>query len=100
MFNCSYRLGRLKRQQASDKLRFLHRSFMRAKQNGGLLLTEKQERQLSKPLTAQRCSHRPPSNHGTMEPWNHGTIEPSNQKSQMDQEYGLLLADARQQIEI
>ena len=41
-----------------------------------------------------------PWNHGTMEPWNHGTMEPSNQKSQMDQEYGLLLADARQQIEI
>ena len=43
--NCSYRLGRLKRQQTSDKLRFLHRSYMRAKQNGGL----------------------------TIEPWNHGT---------------------------
>ena len=36
----------------------------------------------------------------TIEPWNHGTMEPSNQKSHMDQEYGLLLADARQQIEI
>ena len=33
-----------------------------------------------------------------MEPWDHGTIEPSNQKSQMDQEYGLLPADARQQL--
>ena len=32
-----------------------------------------------------------------MEPSNHRTIEPSNQKSQMDQEYGLLPADARQQ---
>ena len=31
------------------------------------------------------------------EPWNHGTIEPLNQKSQMDQEYSLLAADARQQ---
>ena len=71
--NCSYRLGRLKRQQTSDKLRFLHRSYMRAKQNGGLLLREKQARQLStclsKPLTAQRCSHR------LIEPSNHGTIE-------------------------
>ena len=44
---------------------------MRAKQNGGLLLREKQARQLStclsKPLTAQRCSHRliEPSNHWT-----------------------------------
>ena len=63
----------LSRQQASDKLRFLHRSYMRAKQNGGLLLREKQARQLStclsKPLTAQRCSHRliEPSNHGTFE---------------------------------
>ena len=70
--NCSYRLGRLKRQQTSDKLRFLHRSYMRAKQNGGLLLREKQARQLStclsKPLTAKRCSHRL-----TIEPWNHGT---------------------------
>ena len=60
--NCSYRLGRLKRQQTSDKLRFLHRSYKRAKQNGWLLLREKQARQLStflsKPLTAQRCSHR------------------------------------------
>ena len=50
--------SRLKRQQASDKLRFLQRSYMRAKQNGGLLLSEKQARQLSKPLTAQGCSHR------------------------------------------
>ena len=33
----------------------------------------------------------------TIEPWNNGTIEPPNQKSQMDQEYGLLPADARQQ---
>ena len=52
---------------------FLHRSYMRAKQNGGLLLREKQARQLStclsKPLTAQRCSHR------LIEPSNHGTIE-------------------------
>ena len=88
VLNCSYRLGRLKRQQASEKLRFLHRSYMRAKQNGGLL-REKQARQLSKPLTAQRCSHR----------WrpNPGTMEPSNQKSQMDQECGLLPADALQQ---
>ena len=70
--NCSYRLGRLKRQQTSDKLRFLHRSYMRAKQNGGLLLREKQARQLStcwsKLLTAKRYSHRL-----TIEPWNHGT---------------------------
>ena len=59
------------------KLRFLHRSDMRAKKNGGLLLREKQARQLStclsKPLTAQRCSH---DDHGTMEPWR--TIEPLN----------------------
>ena len=52
----------LKRQQISDKLRFLHRSYMRAKQNGRLLLREKQARQLStclsKPLTVQCCSHR------------------------------------------
>ena len=47
-----------KKTEASDKLRFLHRSYMRAKQNGGLLLRENQARQLSKPLTAQRCSHR------------------------------------------
>ena len=70
--NCSYRLGRLKRQQTSDKLRFLHRSYMRAKQNGGLLLRDKQAWQLStclrKPLTAKRCIHRL-----TIEPWNHGT---------------------------
>jgi len=70
--NCSYRLGRLKRQQTSDKLRFLHRSYTRAKQNGRLLLREKQARQLStclsKPLTAKHCSHRL-----TIEPWNHGT---------------------------
>ena len=33
----------------------------------------------------------------TIEPWNHRTIEPLNQKSQMDQEYSLLAADARQQ---
>ena len=56
----------------------------------GLLLREKQARQLSKPLKSQM----------TIEPSNHRTIEPSNQKSQMDQEYGLLLADARRQIEI
>ena len=36
----------------------------------------------------------------TFEPWNHGTMEPSNQKSQVDQEYGLLPADPRQQLEI
>ena len=76
LLNCAYRLGRLKRQQTSDGLRFLHRSYMRTKQNGGLLLREKQARQLStclsKPLTAQRCSHGWPSNH---EPWNHWTIE-------------------------
>ena len=65
---------------------------MRAKQNGGLLLREKQARQLStclsKPLTAQRCSHR------LIE---HRTMEPLNEKSQIAQEYGLLPADARQQ---
>ena len=75
----------------SDKLRFLHRSYKRAKQNGGLLLREKQARQLStflgKPLTAQRCSHR------LIE---HRTTEPLNEKSQIAQEYGLLAADARQ----
>ena len=38
-----------------------------------------------------------PWNHGTMEPWNHLTIQPLSQKSQMDQEYGLLPADPRQQ---
>ena len=38
--------------------RTMHRSYMRAKENGGLLLREKQARQLSEPLTAQRCSHR------------------------------------------
>ena len=78
---------------------------MRAKQNGGLLLREKEARQLStylsKPLTAQRCSH---YDHGTMEPWNHGTmepwrtIEPLNEKSQIGQEYCLLPADAQQQL--
>ena len=47
LLNCAYRLGRLKRQQTSDGLRFLHRSYMRTKQNGGLLLREKQARQLS-----------------------------------------------------
>ena len=77
----------------NDKLRFLHRSYMRAKQNGGLLLREKQARQLStclsKPLTAQRCSHR------LIE---HRTMEPLNEKSQIAQEYGLLPADARQQL--
>ena len=65
---------------------------MRAKQNGGLLLRDKQARQLStclsKPLTAQRCSHR------LIE---HRTMEPLNEKSQIAQEYGLLPADARQQ---
>ena len=70
--NCSYRLGRLKRQQTSDKLRFLHRSYMRGKQNDGLLIRDKQAWQLStclrKPLTAKRCIHRL-----TIEPWNHGT---------------------------
>ena len=86
--NCSYRLGCLKRQQTSDGLRFLHSSYKRTKQNGGLLLGEKQVRQLStclnKPLTALRCSHR--------------LIELLNQKSQIiAQEYGLLPADARQQ---
>ena len=44
LLNCAYRLGRLKRQQTSDGLRFLHRSYMRTKQNGGLLLREKQVR--------------------------------------------------------
>ena len=38
-----------------------------------------------------------PWNHGTMEPWNHLTIQPLSQKSQMDQECGLLPADPRQQ---
>ena len=34
----------------------------------------------------------------TIELWNHGTIEPLNEKSQIAQEYGLLLpADVRQQ---
>ena len=47
LLNCAYRLGRLKRQQTFDGLRFLHRSYMRTKQNGGLLLREKQARQLS-----------------------------------------------------
>jgi len=64
------------------------RGHTRAKQNGGLLLREKQARQLStclsKPLTEQRCSHR--------------LIEPLNEKSQIAQEYGLLQADARQQL--
>ena len=64
--NCSYRLGRLKRQQASDKLRFLHRSYMKVKQNGGLLLREKQARELSTCLT----------DHGIIQ--NHGTIERKN----------------------
>ena len=36
----------------------------------------------------------------TIEPWSHGTIQPSNHNSQMDQEYGLLPADARQQLKI
>ena len=36
--------------------------------------------------------------HLLIEPWNHGTIEPSNQKSQIAQEYGLLPANARQQL--
>ena len=64
---------RPKRQQTSDELRFPHRSYVRVKQNGGLLPREKQARKLSsclsKPLTAQRCSHR------LIEPSNHGTIE-------------------------
>ena len=85
-----------KRQQASDKLRFLHKSYMRANQNGGLLLREKQARQLStclsKPLTVTMTAVTM-----TMEPWNHGTIEPLNEKSQIAQEYGLLPAGARQQ---
>ena len=92
VLNCSYRLGRLKRQQASDKLRFLHRSYMRAKQNGGLLLREKQARQLSTCMTEQRCSHR-----WTIEPWNHWIMEPLNEKSQIDQECGLLPGISRQQ---
>ena len=64
-------LGRLKRQQTSDGLRFLHRSCIRTKRNGGLLLREKQVWQLStrlnKPLTAQRRGHRliETSNHCT-----------------------------------
>ena len=53
---------RPKRQQTFDELRFPHRSYVRVKQNGGLFVREKQARQLSsclsKPLTAQRCSHR------------------------------------------
>ena len=73
VLSCSHRLGRLKRQQASDKLRFLHRSYMRGKQSGWFLLRENQARQLSKPLTALRCSYRWPSNHGTMEPSNRRT---------------------------
>ena len=62
----------------------------RTKQNGRLLLRDKEARQstavkhLLKPLTAQRCSHR----------LNHWTIEPLDQ----NQEYRLLPADARQQI--
>ena len=35
-------LDRLKREQTSHGLRFLHRSYMRTKQNSGLLLREKQ----------------------------------------------------------
>ena len=83
---------RPKRQQTSDELRFPHRSYIRAKQYGGLLRREKQARQLSscltKPLTEQRCSHR--------------LIEPSNlnEKTQIAQEYGLLPADARQQSSV
>ena len=69
LLNCSYRLGRLKRQQTPDGLRFLHRSYMRTEQNGGLLQREIQARQLStrlnKPLTSQHRSHR------LIEPWNH-----------------------------
>ena len=69
---------------------------MRAKQNGGLLLREKQARQLStclsKPLTAQCCSHR------MIEQSNNRTIEPLNEKSQIAHEYGLLPANARQQF--
>ena len=61
---------------------------MRAKQNGRLLLREKQACQLStclnKPLIAQCCSHR--------------LIEPLNKKSQIAQEYGLWPADAQQQL--
>ena len=58
-------------QQTSDGLRFLHRSYMTTKQNGGLLLREKQARRLStrlnNRLTAQRRSHKllEPSNHWT-----------------------------------
>ena len=58
-------------QQTSVGLRFLYRSYMRTKQNGGLLLREKQARRLStrlnKPLTAQRRSQKllEPSNHWT-----------------------------------
>ena len=51
---------------------------MRAKQNGGLLLREKQARQLSNRWL-----------HSTTVTDDHRTMEPSNQKSQMDQEYGL-----------
>ena len=91
--NCSYRLGRLKRQQASDKLRFLHRSYLRAKQNGGFA-PKRKTGAAAKQTAAVTDDQR------TIEPSNHRTIEPSNQKSQMDQEYGLLLADARRQIEI
>ena len=40
-------------------------------------------------LTAQRCSHR------LIE---HRTMEPLNEKFQIAQEYGLLPADARQQL--
>ena len=83
---------RPKRRQTSDELRFPHRSYVRVKQNGGLLPREKQARKLSsclsKPLTAQRCSHR--------------LIEPSNlnEKTQIAQEYGLLPADALQQSRV
>ena len=85
-------LDRLKREKTSHGQRFLHRSYMRTKQNSGLLPREKQARQLStclnKPLTAQRCS--------SQIDW---TIEPLNQNSQTaHQEYGLLPANVWQQL--
>ena len=82
--NCSYRLARLKK---TATIRWTTISAQ-------ILPREKQARHpstcLSKLMSAQRCSHR------LIE---HRTMEPLNEKFQIAQEYGLLPADARQQLE-
>ena len=94
--NCSYRLGRLKRQQTSEGLRFLHRSYINI---GKYVGTKKKWRVAHERKTGATAKHllKQTADCTALQSQIYWTIEPLSQKSQIAQKYGLLPADARQQ---